>query len=161
MSTADLNNVNLIGRLVRDAMISYVSNGTAVSKFSIAVNRSVKKGDSWENEVSFIDCVLWGRQAETLNKYLLKGKQIGITGEVRQNRWEQDGQNRSRIEIVANRVQLLGGGNSSGNSEQSNGYNSGGYQSGSSQGAASGSPARQESFTPLTPSDGFADDIPF
>ena len=53
--------------------------------------------------------VVWGRLAEALTPYLVKGKQIGVEGELRQNRWEQDGQPRSRVEINANNIQLLGG----------------------------------------------------
>ena len=108
---ADINKVTLIGRLTRDSELRYTEGGTPVSKFSVAVNRSVKRGDSWEDEVSFFDVVLWGKMAVSVNQYLLKGKQVGIDGELRQERWEQNGQNRSRIEIVASKVQLLGGGN--------------------------------------------------
>jgi len=152
---ADLNHVVLIGRLTRDTELKYLSNGTAVSKFSIAVNRSVKRGDSWESEANFFDIVLWGRQAESLNQYLLKGKQVGIDGEMRQDRWQQDGQNRSRIEVVANHVQLLGGGNSNGDS--------GSGTAGESQGNRSSKPARQptETYSPPPGEDGFQDDIPF
>jgi single-strand DNA-binding protein len=108
---ADINKVTLIGRLTRDSELRYTEGGTPVSKFSVAVNRSVKRGDTWEDEVSFFDVVLWGKMAVSVNQYLLKGKQVGIDGELRQERWEQNGQYRSRVEIVANKVQLLGGGN--------------------------------------------------
>jgi single-strand DNA-binding protein len=81
----------------------------AICSFSLAVNRSVKKAGEWIEEVSFFDVVLFGRQGEALSKYLLKGKQVGVQGELRQNRWEQDGQKRSKIVIAANNVQLLGG----------------------------------------------------
>jgi single-strand DNA-binding protein len=106
---ADLNFVTIIGRLTRDAELKYTSGGTAVCKFSIAVNRRRKAGDVWTDEASFFDVVLWGKPGEALNQYLGKGKQVGIDGELRQERWEKDGQNRSRVEIVANSVQLLGG----------------------------------------------------
>ena len=148
---ADLNHVTLIGRLTRDADLKYTASGYAVSKFSIAVNRSVKRGDNWETDVSFFEIVLWGKKAESLNKYLLKGKQIGVDGELRQERWQQDGQNRSKVEVVANNVQLLGGGNQ--NSEGGNGNQSGG--------------AKPQSSRPPTQSyerhndDGFTDDVPF
>jgi len=106
---ADLNHVSLIGRLTRDAEIKTTQNGQTVCKFSIAVNRRMKKGDQWEDEANFFDVTLWGKQGESLSKYLVKSKMIGIDGELRQDRWQQDGQNRSRIEVVANYVQLLGG----------------------------------------------------
>jgi single-strand DNA-binding protein len=105
----DLNHVILIGRLTRDAELKYTAGGTAVCKFAVAVNRRRKNGDQWEDEANFFDVVLWGKQGEALEKYLLKGKQVGIDGELRQERWEKDGQNRSRVEIAANTIQLLGG----------------------------------------------------
>jgi len=105
----DINSVVLVGRLTRDAELKYTANGTAVCKFSIAVNRSRKSGDTWGEEAHFFDIVLWGRQGEAIHQYLGKGKQVAVQGELRQNRWEQNGQNRSKVEIHALNVQLLGG----------------------------------------------------
>jgi single-strand DNA-binding protein len=105
----DTNMAILVGRLTRDSELKYTSSGTAVGRFSLAVNRTRMNGDQREEEVSFIDIVVWGKQAESLNHYLTKGKQICVTGEIRQNRWEQDGQSRSKIEIHASSIQLLGG----------------------------------------------------
>ena len=113
---ADVNHVVLVGRLTRDAELRYTSSGIAVCNFAVAVNRRKKSGDEWSEEVSFFDVVLWGRQGEALNQYLVKGKQVAVDGELRQNRWEQDGQSRSRIEIVANNLQLLGGSSGQGGS---------------------------------------------
>jgi len=110
----DINSVVLVGRLTRDAELKYTANGTAVCKFSIAVNRSRKTGDSWGEEAHFFDIVLWGRQGEAIHQYLGKGKQIGVQGELRQSRWEQNGQNRSKVEIHALNVQLLGGSSTGG-----------------------------------------------
>jgi single-strand DNA-binding protein len=149
---ADINHVVLVGRLTRDAELKYTSGGQAVCKFSIAVNRRKKSGEQWVDEANFFDIVLWGRQGESLNQYLLKGKQVGIEGELRQDRWEQDGQNRSKVEIVANNLQLLGG--------NSPGGSGGTYQERRppedrpprSEGPAGGDGG---------PSDGFTDDIPF
>jgi single-strand DNA-binding protein len=107
---ADINRVVLLGRLTRDAELKYTSSGTAVARLGLAVNRRRKSGDQWIEEASFFDVVLWGRQAESLNQYLVKGKQICVDGELRQNRWEQDGQPRSRVEVHVNNLQLLGGG---------------------------------------------------
>lgn len=104
----DTNIVVLVGRLTRESELRYTQAGTAVARFSIAVNRRKRSGDKWEDEVSFIDCVVWGKQAETLNPYLEKGKQVCVQGELRQNRWEQDGQPRSKLEVVAVNLQLLG-----------------------------------------------------
>lgn len=105
----DLNSVHLVGRLVRDSELKYTSGGAAQCRFSIAVNRSVKKGDSWTDEVSYFDLNLWGKQAEGLGKHLTKGKQVAVSGVLRQNRWEKDGQTMSKVEIQIENIQLLGG----------------------------------------------------
>lgn len=105
----DLNNIVLVGRLTRDAELSYTTGGAAVCKFSIATNTTKKDGDRWIDEANFFEVVLWGRQGETLKQYLLKGKQIAVQGELKQDRWQQDGQNRSKVYIKAENIQLLGG----------------------------------------------------
>ena len=110
----DLNEVHLIGRLTQDLgaderSFGYVGNGQARANFSIAVNHSKKNGDEWVDEVDFFNITLWGKQAENLKPYLLKGKQICVTGHLKQDRWEKDGQKQSRVSIVADTIQLLGG----------------------------------------------------
>lgn len=104
----DMNVVAINGRLVREAELRFSTSGTVVLRFSIAVNRSVKKGDKWEDEASFFDCTMFGKMAESVSKYLNKGKQVSIIGELVQNRWEQDGQSRSKVGIIVNKLQLLG-----------------------------------------------------
>jgi single-strand DNA-binding protein len=135
---ADLNHVTLIGRLTRDAELKYTPGGLAISSFSIAVNRRRKSGDQWIDEVSYFDINLYGKSAESLKQYLTKGKQVAVDGELRQDRWEKDGQNHSRIVIVANNVQLLGGNTGSGNYSNAGGFapannNPQGYNQGYSQ----------------------------
>jgi single-strand DNA-binding protein len=152
----DLNHVVLIGRLTRDAELKAIASGQSVCKFSIAVNRRRKNGDQWEDEANFFDIVVWGRQGESLHQYLVKGKMVAVDGELRQDRWQQDGQNRSKIEIVANNLQLLGGsggGGSQGSGNQGFGGNSGYGSQNSAPAASQGGSAPAE--------DGFADDIPF
>lgn len=105
----DMNVVAINGRLVREAELRFSTSGTVVLRFSIAVNRSVKKGDKWEDEASFFDCTMFGKMAEGVSKYLNKGKQVSIIGELVQNRWEKDGEKRSKVEIIVNKLQLLGG----------------------------------------------------
>jgi single-strand DNA-binding protein len=148
---ADINSVVLVGRLTRDAEMKYTAGGPAVCKFSIAVNRRKKSGDQWEDEANFFDVVLWGSRGEALVQYLLKGKLVGVEGELRQDRWQQDGQNRSKYEIVANNIQLLGGGSS--------GSGSGGNSYGPAQGSSTGQ--RNNDQGNSAGDDGFADDIPF
>jgi len=142
---ADINRVILVGRLTRDAELRYTGGGMAVCKFSLAINRRKKSGDRWEDEAHFFDVVLFGKQGEAINQYLVKGKQVGIDGELRQNRWEQDGQPRSKVEIAAFNVQLLGGGRG-----QQAGPRDGGSQDTYSAPAPSQEPMSE-----------FEDDIPF
>ena len=151
----DINQVILVGRLTRDAELRYSSGGMAVCKFSVAVNRRKRSGEQWVDEASFFDIAYFGKAAEAVNQYLQKGKQVAIQGELRQNRWEQDGQSRSKVEIAANNVQLLGGAGGGGGSYQQRGPAQG--QGGGNFGSINpppqqGSPA---------PSVDFEDDIPF
>jgi single-strand DNA-binding protein len=155
---ADINHVVLVGRLTRDAELKYTAGGQAVCKFSIAINRRRKSGDQWVDEANFFDIVLWGRQGESLNQYLVKGKQIGVDGELRQDRWEQDGQNRSKVEIVANNIQLLSGGPGGSGGAGNNYSQGGGYQEHRNEGAAERPPRES---APPSGDDGFSDDIPF
>ena len=141
---ADINSVVLVGRLTRDAELKYTNSGFPVSKLGLAVTRNRKKDGQWIDEANFFDIVLWGKIAEVLQPYLVKGKQIGIQGELSQNRWEQDGQTRSRVEIVANNIQLLS----------------------SKTGTQGTSTPNTQTFTPpqdtgTTAPDNFEDDIPF
>lgn len=153
----DINHVVLLGRLTRDAEYKVLPSGQAVCNFSIAVNRRKKVGEQWEDEAHYFDIVLWGKQADSLNRYLVKGKQIGIEGELRQDRWQQDGQNRSKVVISANNVQLLGsvGGSSSASYSAVPSFGSGTADTG---GGAGGT----RDFTSGGASDReFTDDIPF
>lgn len=118
---ADINNVTIIGRLTRDAELAYTPGGMAIATMGIALDRSVKKGEEWVQEANFFEVKCFGKQAENLKQYLTKGKQIGVQGYLRQERWEKDGQKQSKVVINANDIQLLGGRDSNNNS-QDNGY---------------------------------------
>ena len=153
---ADINVVVLIGRLTRDAELKYTNSGTAVCKLSIAVNTRKKQGDEWIDEANFFDIVFWGKGGEALKPYLNKGKLIAVEGELRQNRWEHEGQSRSKVEINANNIRLLGGGSGSSQGQNENQNGPGNYEMknrSSSMGYSSG----KESVS----SDEFNDDIPF
>lgn len=109
---ADLNNYSVIGRLTRDISerdFGYTTGGTARLNLSIAVNRSVKKNGAWTDSVSFFDVTVWGKTAENIKAYLHKGKQIAVDGYLDQQRWEKDGVRYSKVVIIADSVQLLGG----------------------------------------------------
>ena len=123
----DVNSVILIGRLTQDLgsderSFGYVGNGQARANVSIAVNRSKKEGDQWVEEVNYFYVTIWGKTAENLKPYLTKGKQICVEGHLKQDRWEKDGQKQSRVTIVADQVQLLGGKSDSNNSEPTSTY---------------------------------------
>lgn len=143
----DINHVVLVGRLTRDAELRYTNSGLQICKFAVAVNTSKKQGDTWTDEANFFDCVLMGRQAESIHRFLKKGQQVGVDGELRHDRWEQDGQKRSRVEIFAQFVQLLGGRPSGGGSGQP----------GSGERADVGSSSQE----PIGEPDRFEDDVPF
>ena len=156
----DVNHVILIGRLTRDSELKYTSGGMAVCKFDIAVNKRRKQGEQWVDEANFFSIVLWGRSGESLNQYLVKGKQVAVEGELHQNRWEQDGQSRSKIEIMANNVQLLGGGQGDTQGSAQGGPGNAGYQNRSQNASTKPSGADAKGCDDETPPD-FPDDIPF
>ena len=123
----DINHLILIGRLTQDLgsderSFGYVGNGQARANVSIAVNRSKKEGDQWVEEVNYFYVTIWGKTAENLKPYLTKGKQICVEGHLKQDRWEKDGQKQSRVTIVEDQVQLLGGKSDSNNSEPTSTY---------------------------------------
>ena len=134
----DINHLTVIGRVVRDIVgneFGYTAGGTARLNMSIAVNRSEKSGGQWVDKASFFDITVWGKTAENIRPYISKGKQIAVEGYLEQQRWVKDGKNFSKVVIVANQVQLLGGKDAT--SQQAQGY----------QDAGSG--------------DGFPEDLPF
>ena len=110
----DINNVTLIGRATRDAELKYTAAGTALLTFSIAVNESRKIDGQRKDEASFFDVNLWGKLGESLKNLIVKGKQVAISGRLQQQRWETNGEPRNRVIVVADTVQLLGGGNNQG-----------------------------------------------
>ena len=110
---ANMSKVVLCGNLTRDPELKYTTGGTAVVTLGVAVNRRVKKGDNWESEANFFDVTVFGKSAENCAEYLGKGSGILVEGELVQRRWEaQDGQNRSKVEVIARDVQFLGKGDS-------------------------------------------------
>lgn len=105
----DINITVLVGRLTKDGELKYAKSGLPILAFSLAVNRSVKQGDQWKDEASFIDCEYMGKPAEAVARYLTKGQQVGVEGELKQDRWEQNGQTRSKLVVSAHNVRLMGG----------------------------------------------------
>ncbi|MGN0728236.1 single-stranded DNA-binding protein [Treponema sp.] len=162
MANSDINSVVIVGRLTRDAELRYLNNGTAVASISIAVNRSKKDGDQWISEAHFFDVSYFGKGAEGIKPYLTKGTQIAVQGSLRQDRWEKEGQKFSRVNILADSIELLGS-RSSGSQGNSGSDSFGGYQQrpSYSQNTSSGGgyESSQEPFG--GEASGFPEDIPF
>ena len=102
------NKVILMGNLTRDPEVRYTPNGIAVASFAIAVNRKYKQGEETKEEVSYIDIVVFGKQAESCGQYINKGDSVLIDGRLQQRRWEtEDGQKRNKVEVVAQSVNFM------------------------------------------------------
>jgi len=108
---ANLNKVFLIGNLTRDPELRYSPSGVAVAKFGLATNRFFKGQDGEKKEeVCFVDIVVFGKRAEFCANYFSKGKPIFIEGRLQFNSWETpEGQKRSRLEVLAEEIQFMGG----------------------------------------------------
>ncbi len=109
-----MNSVLLIGRLTRDPELRYLSNGMAVSRFSIAVDKDLSREKKQEFEskgqptADFINIVVWGKQAENCANYLVKGRLVAIQGRIQTGSYTaQDGSKRYTTDVVADRVQFL------------------------------------------------------
>lgn len=105
---ASFNRVILVGNLTRDPELRYVAKHTAVSNVGLAVNDRVKRDDEWVDEATFVDVTFWGRTAEVANEYLIKGSPVLIEGRLKLETWEKDGQKRSKLKVVCDRMQMLG-----------------------------------------------------
>lgn len=102
-----INNTVLIGRLTKDVELRYTPSNVAVATFTLAVNRNFKT-ESGEREADFINCVMWGTQAENLSNWTKKGQLIGITGRIQTRNYEnQQGQRVYVTEVVADSFQVL------------------------------------------------------
>jgi single-strand DNA-binding protein len=187
---ASLNKVMLIGNLTRDPEVKYTPKGTAVCEIGLAVNRVyTPEGGERQEEVTFIDVTLWGRQAELAQQYLAKGRSVYIEGRLQLDSWEdkQSGQRRSKIRVVAEGMQFLGsrgdgggrGGDEGGGGappqrapqRQNYGGGGGGNSGGGYGGGGSGASSRPPQRAPQAADDDFGDgpihdglegdDIPF
>jgi single-strand DNA-binding protein len=117
------NQVILMGNLTRDPELRTTPNGTNVCSFSLALNRSYKGSDgNWQEATDYIDVVAWGALGERVAQYLSKGRPCLVNGRLQSRSWEQDGQKRSKVEVIAQDVTFLGGpggGGSAGTSDDS------------------------------------------
>ena len=109
------NKVILMGNLTRDPETRQTPNGQSVTNFSLAVNRTWKGQDGQTQEqVSFIDCVAWGKTGEIIAQYMQKGRPILVSGRLDQRSWDQDGQKRSKVEVIVEDFNFVGGGEGGG-----------------------------------------------
>ena len=101
------NRIILIGNLTRDPEVRYTPGGTPVATISIAVNSKYKQGDETKEEVLFINAVVFGKQAESCGHYLNKGNPVLVEGRLRERKWETEGVQKSKFEVIARDVRFL------------------------------------------------------
>ncbi len=107
---ASYNRVILVGNVTRDPELRYIASGTAVTDLGLAINDRRKNANGeWVEETTFVDVTLWGRQAEVAGEYLSKGSPVLIEGRLQLDTWEtSEGQKRSKLKVVGQRMQMLG-----------------------------------------------------
>ena len=126
------NKVVLMGNLTRDPELRSIPSGSQVASFSLAVNRTWKNANGEQQEaVDYIDCNAWGKPGEIITQYMKKGSAILVSGRLQQRQWEQEGQKRSKVEIVVEDFNFVGGNDS--------GSGGGSYQNNSSSNSSSSS----------------------
>lgn len=104
-----INRVCISGNLTRDPEIRSTAGGTSVMGFGVAVNDRRKNAQTgeWEDYPNFVDCTLFGKRAEALERYLSKGSKVAIEGKLRWSQWESDGGKRSKLEVVVDEIEFM------------------------------------------------------
>ena len=122
----NLNKVMLMGNLTRDVEVKYLQNQQAVANIGLAINRRWRTPDGEQREeTTFVDCEAWGKTAETLSKYLSKGRPLYVEGRLKLDQWEKEGQKFSKMKVVIDGFQFIdskpggGGGQGGGDYEES------------------------------------------
>lgn len=173
----NLNKVQLMGNLTRDPEVRYTPKGTAVTDIGLAINRTYS-GDDGERreETTFVDITFWGRQAEVIGEYMKKGRPLYVEGRLNLDSWEDKttGQQRTRLKVVGENFQFLGGREDGGGGQSSQSRGASSSQSGGSQEEyhdrpSHPAPSRQDSPAPSHGGGGHQvsrpvdddDDIPF
>lgn len=151
-----INRVLITGNVTRDPALRFTQGGTAILGFGVAVNdyRKNQQTGEYDQYANFLDCVCFGSHAESLQKLLHKGSKVAIEGRLRWSSWEKDGIRRSKVEIVAERVELMSKGQA-----QGQGYNVPQLPPDAAQPAYDGPPAPHQE--PTGPDSYIAEDIPF
>ena len=159
---ANLNKVMLIGNLTRDPELRHTPKGTAVSEISMAINRvwNNDQGQKQE-ETTFVEVTLWGRQAELAQQYLTKGRPVYIEGRLQLDSWDdkETGKKRSKLRVIGENMQFLSSGTGAGGNSGGGNFSERPQQSSSSPQQRSGPPQGASA----APADDFQedDDIPF
>lgn len=118
---ANLNKVMLIGNLTRDPELRVTPKGTSIAQFSLAINRKFKGSDGNDaEEVVYVDCEAWAKTGETIAKYVTKGRPLFVEGRLKLDQWEDktSKEKRSRMKVVVENFQFLGGQNQSGSNSE-------------------------------------------
>lgn len=104
----DINRVNVTGHLTRDPKVRVTAGGTTIANFGIAVNdrRKNQQTGEWEDSPNFVDCIMFGNRAESLSRILTKGMFVCIEGRIHWSQWERDGQKRSKIDIIVDKIRF-------------------------------------------------------
>jgi single-strand DNA-binding protein len=147
---ASYNKVILVGNLTRDPQMSYLPSQMAVVEFGLATNRRWRGPDGQQREETcFVDCRAYGKQAETINQYLAKGKPVLVEGRLQFDTWEgKDGTKRSKHRVVVERFQFLGA-------------PTGPRAAAPPRPQPAGAPEQEDMTEPAPPSEEPGDDIPF
>jgi single-strand DNA-binding protein len=131
-----------MGNLTRDPEVRFTRDGSPVASFTLAINNRYKQENETREDVSYIDVVTFGKQADLVKNYLEKGSPVLIEGRLQQRRWEQEGQKRSKVEVVTQTITFVGSGRRSGSSSAS-------------------APEEESGFQGFSPEAGSDGDIPF
>jgi single-strand DNA-binding protein len=134
-----VNQVTLLGNLTRDPELRQTPSGQQVCNFSLALNRAYKdQSGEWVETTDYVDIVAWGPLGERVSQYLQRGRRVLVQGRLQSRSWEQEGQKRSKVEVLATDVTFLDG-RGGGDDEGNEGYDGG--SSSSSRGSRAAAPA--------------------
>lgn len=143
-----INQVVLMGNLTRDPELRQTPNGQSVCSFSLALNRAYKdQSGEWQEATDYVDVTAWAGLGERVSQYLSKGRRCLVQGRLQSRSWEQEGQKRSKVEVLANDVTFLDGRNADndgGGNSGSGGGNSGGSFGSDSKPAPSSKPKKDD-----------------
>ncbi len=155
-----INRVVLSGNVGRDPELRATSSGSSILTFSLAVSERVRNSQSgeWSDYTNWLDVVVFGKRADGLHRILSKGMKVAVEGRLRYSSWERDGQKRSKVEVIADNVDLMQRRDSSGQSGNGE-RKTNNYTNGQQNGAQNGSQGRTDTFQ--EDYDVYDEDMPF